>query len=246
MAQKNQFPLNLRSGQSLTLRDGGEIGNHLYAQGASIDIQGGRLGWYTRVVETAVTISGGETGVNFEAFHGSTVDVTGGSVGGQASARKGSVWQFYGGNHGLFFSASDGSEVNVFGGSFGSGFTLSPGSTVNIHGGTFSGILAYGGTMNLFVKSALVNGVPLDLKFGVPVEISERGFSSLLEAVLADGSPLLIDLAPDQGKPPSPFVHPNAKLFVTLVPEPQAFYVEAVCIAIACLCRRKGRNLIVS
>jgi hypothetical protein len=156
------------------------------------------------------------------------------------------VWRFYDGNHGGSFSASDGSEVNVFGGSFGSGFTLLPGSTVNIHGGTFNGILAYGGTLNLIVKSATVNGVPLDLEFGVPAEVSERGFSSSLEAILADGSPISINLDPDQGKPPSPFVHPNANLIVTLVPEPQAFYVQAVCIAIAGLCRRKGRNLIVS
>jgi hypothetical protein len=234
-------PRNLRNGQSLTLLPGGELNEQFYVQGASIDVQGGQLGWYTRVVETAVTISGGEVGNRFEAYHGSAITVTGGNFPYETWARKGSTWDIHEGSLNEF-TAWDGSEVHLFGGSVDRLTTL-PGSAVDIHGATINGILAYGGTLNLFVKSASVNGVPLELGLGVPVEISERGFSSSLEAILADESPISIDLAPDQGKPPSPFVHPSANLFVTLVPEPQALHLMALSIALAVLCCRRGRSL---
>ncbi len=244
---EESVPQSLRSGQSLTLRPGGELDDQFYAQGASINVEGGRLGFYTRVVDAAVTISGGEIGYRFETFRGSTATVTGGTFIGDATAREGSTWSIYGGSLGGFFSARDGSEVNIYGGNLGHSFMSYPDSTVNIYGGTIGSVLAFGGAMTLYVTSAAVNGVPLDLELGVPVEITERGFGSSLNVVLADGSPLSINLAPDYGKPPSPFVDPTANLFVRLVvPEPQAFHMVALSTAVTCLfcCRRL--SLIVS
>lgn len=240
---EQSVPNNLRAGQSLSLHDGGELDSLFYAQSASIEIQGGTVGQEMHVVESTVKISGGQLGNRFRAELGSTVTVTGGNFMSDALASEGSIWNIHGGSLGCCFSARGGSEVNVYGGNFGSLHALA-GSTTNIHGGTLGGILAYGGITNLFVKSASVNGVPLDLGFGLPTEITERGFSSILKVVLSDGSPLSIRLAPDEGHPPSPFIHPNADLFVILVPEPGTFVFALFFGAVKCLGYRYGRELV--
>lgn len=224
-------PLSLRSGESLILREGGQIGgttgpSGMFAVGATIEIEGGWLGQSSRVVDSVVNVSDGSIGNRFEAYGNSTVTVTGGVFQGDAWAGPGSTWNLHGGTLGHFLTAFENSAVNVFGGDLGSGFTAQPGSVANIHGGTMSDLVLEGGTTTLFVQSALLNGVPLELELGLPLEITERGFGSILDVVLADGSPLSISLAPEQAMGPAPFVDPDASLLlVAVVPEPATLFV---------------------
>ena len=132
-------PSGLRAGQSLTLQDGGVLGENFAAIDATLNIEGGVVGNGLETAGSTVNISGGTVGAfggSFAAFDGSVVDISGGNVTSSIDANSGSVVNFSGGNAGGF-NAFSGSEVNISGGSLG-GFNAFSGSDVELIGGEFA------------------------------------------------------------------------------------------------------------
>ena len=111
----------LRAGQSLTLLDGGVLGENFAAIDATLSIEGGGVGNGLETAGSTVNISGGTVG-SFRAFSGSEVNFSGGTVG----------TDFFNTISGAF----SGSVVNISGGTVGIRFFALPGSEVNISGGT--------------------------------------------------------------------------------------------------------------
>lgn len=130
----------LRSGQSLTLVDGGALGDNFAAVGATLDIQGGSVGENLETAYSTVNISGGHIGDRTEFvgdyvsfFDGSVVNITGGLFSDQLHALSGST-------------------VDISGGAFEDGFRIRRGSSVTLYGDDFQ-----------------LNGVPVsDLSAGLP------------------------------------------------------------------------------
>ena len=130
-------PWSLRSGETLTLVDGGMLRNFAVV-GGTLNVQGGT----TSDVETAgggvVNISGGDVRNDFTAFD-SEVNISGGIVGFGFDANSGSVVNISGGIVASRFNANFGSEVNISGGAVGGdsaqALDANSGSVVNISGG---------------------------------------------------------------------------------------------------------------
>ena len=75
------------------------------------------------------------------------------------------------------------------------------------------------GRLNLFVKSAAINGAPiLGLLLDAPHTVSDRGVT--LQTVLADGTPYDVPLTPYDGLLHDYTFTPTSVVTVTLVPEP--------------------------
>ena len=142
------------SGQTITLTDGGEIGNEaeivdstlnieegvvgngLAAAGSEVNISGGVVGsGFDALSGSEINISGGEVGFSFDAFSGSEVNISGGEVGSSFDGLAGSVVNLSGGSLGDFASASTGTVYNVSGGELGDRFVAGGGSEINISGG---------------------------------------------------------------------------------------------------------------
>jgi len=179
-----QGPNGLRAGQTLTLRDGGELGRNFAAVNARLNIEGGTVG---HALETA----------------GSMVNIYGGSVGDASTAVSGSVVNISGGNVGDFFAAAPGSVVNIFGGTVGDGFVAVSGSEVNISGASFMldaqslGLLpgetrtidSRGGST---LSGQLLDGQPFEFTLNDGSQISDDFFSP--DALLTIAVPLPGDL----------------------------------------------------
>jgi hypothetical protein len=224
----------LRVGQSMSLRDGGVLGAPLAINGESfgarftvdsalLSIEGGSVAAeFLDVINSSVRVSDGTIQPVARAFAGSILDISGGTVGGTALNK--SAMNMSGG-YITSFSADNGSVVNITGGEVGPFSRIGAGSTANISGGlieTRPGInLAFGAdsgsTLNLLVRSALLNGVPIDFGASGTNVITSRNFDQL-QVILADGNPFELTLFQD---PHYAFgISEQATLAVTLVPEP--------------------------
>lgn len=84
-------PVGLRDGQTLTLRDGGVLGNDFTALGATLSIAGGVVGSRLEASRTDVSITDGVVGDSFVVYPGSTASISGGTIGRGFSARPGST-----------------------------------------------------------------------------------------------------------------------------------------------------------
>lgn len=167
----NLSPRGLRQGQSLTLVEGGVLGDYFSSIGASLNIAGGTVGKGLEVAYSQVSISGGEIGDHFDIFQGSVAEISGGRIGNSFSANAGSEVIISGGEFGDAFTANTESEVMISGGTFGSSFIALSNSEVNFYGTDF-----------------LLDGTPLqDLVLGHISDILDRNVT--LSGVLADGSP---------------------------------------------------------
>ena len=112
------LPSGLRSGQTLSLLEGGDLGDGFtLSRSSRLIVSGGSVGHSLEVLDAEVSLSDGQIGDNFRAFHGTEVTISDGTVGD-------------------FFSAYDESVVNILGGEVGNYFRAYSGSTVNIEGGT--------------------------------------------------------------------------------------------------------------
>ena len=153
------IPSGLRAGQTLTLLNGGELGDNFEVIDSTLNIEGGEIGGQLGTLRSEVNISGGFVGTGFNALAGSELNISGGEVDGFFVANSGSEVNITGGSVGSFATGGPGSEVNITGGSVGAvfntfgdlnvsagsvggNFHASPGSVVNITGGSFgSGFL---------------------------------------------------------------------------------------------------------
>jgi len=159
---------------------GGTLSGGILAEDdAAIVVSGGSSGRDGRLrdIGCTLTVSGGTIGRDFVAEHG-VVTMTGGGFETNCGMTNGGgvdpVWNMSGGALGESFRAYDGT-INISGGLVGLGFRLGRPT------GDGSGV-----TCNLTVKSAMIDGVALDLT-RTPAVITTRG-GAFLSCVLLDDS----------------------------------------------------------
>ncbi len=186
-------PRGLRTGQTLNMSDGANLGNNFAAIGSTLNIAGGTTGRNIEVVDTVVTISGGTVGDLFTAFAGSTININGGEVGEALLAFAGSEVNITGGQVGDRLTAYSGSTVNITGGQVGNQFNAQPGSMVNITGGSV------GYKFNAFADSEInISGGDVGVIFnarpGSTVNISGGEF--FLDGVLVPDLDMVGDTVP--------------------------------------------------
>lgn len=218
---------------------GGIVGSQFMAlSGTTVNVSGGTMngiviaGSYNGgSSDVAMNISGGTVGAGssgqLQAYEGSQVNITGGTVG-LLKAYGGRV-NILGGVVGRNFTTNGlgvglGGVLNVAGGApqGTTGISLLSDGTASVSGGTFATatqtISAVAGShLNLIGESFLLNGAPITgLVYGTAFEIMTRGVT--LSGVLADGSPVSIDLNPTDPFPNAgDFVEPGTRLTVRLV-----------------------------
>ena len=117
-------PSGLRTGQSLTLQEGGVLPNGFAAVDATLIVNGGVLGNNTEIAGSTLTVIDGQVGTFLYAYSGSTINISGGTIGTR-------------------FDAFD-SEANISGGKVGT-FIAHAGTTAAVNGGTVNGINARDG-----------------------------------------------------------------------------------------------------
>jgi hypothetical protein len=127
-------PLGIRAGQTLTVQQGGNLGDHFNAGvGSTVVVNGGEVGENFEAYGASVDILGGVLGEDFDAFDGTTVDISGGRIGQGISTHAGSQLNLNGG------------EFRLNGATIGSLET--PGQSVGLEvpaGAVLSGVLSDG------------------------------------------------------------------------------------------------------
>ena len=189
-----------RSGETLTVQSGGELGDNVNTVGATLNVEAGSVGSLLEVANSEVNISGGTVGSDFAAHIDSTVNISGGTVGSNFSANSGSTVNISGGTVGAGLDANDGSTVNISAGEVGNFFDANDGSTVNITGGSVGNFFDAndGSTVNILFGTigsnfdaqdgSIVNisggelGDAFEVQTGGTVNISGGIFSSDFEA----------------------------------------------------------------
>ena len=127
-------PNGLRPGQTLTLHDGGTLGENFAAVDAILNVSGGSVGDRAEFLNSQVEISGGEVGNGLLAYSGTVIDITGGKVGFFAEAYSGSVLRQTGGSMGRL-KLHPGSELVLSGGEIYSVYA-NAGAVFHMSGGT--------------------------------------------------------------------------------------------------------------
>jgi hypothetical protein len=212
---------------------GGNVGsNFSAARGSVVNITGGTVGYAFHADRgSVVNISGGDIGTTFRTT--GNLNVSGGRLRG-VSADSGSVVSVTGGEFDYFLAhtdsgvsisgatfggtfEADGEQINISGGTFDAYFVMRNRSKVNMSGGLLNGQFNAnpGSSINFFGTRFLVDGqdITRTLMQSVPYTITARDVS--LYALLADGSPLSIDLNSSENIGNDSF-SPDAVLTVTL------------------------------
>ena len=130
------LPSGLRAGQTLTLEEGGVLGNNFEVVDAFVNVNAGIVGDGFGAARSTVNIDGGSIGSSFDSHAGSIINVNGGNIGDDFAAHDGSVVNINAGVLGDGFVAGTGSEINISGGRLGQGFDTETGSLIRINGGT--------------------------------------------------------------------------------------------------------------
>ena len=163
-----QNAAGLRSGQTLTLEQGGIIVGEFEAVDGVINVNGGIFADDTAFVNTIINVNDG-------------------SLLGDAAAHSGSEFNLLGGTINSLF-AGVGSEFNLLGGTVDSLFA-GIGSEINIHGGIFENQLSAidGSSIDFFATEFFVNGDEVGfVDFDLPLLIENRNFT--LSGTFLDGS----------------------------------------------------------
>lgn len=233
-ASSSAAPAGLRIGQTLTLRDGGQLGDNFAAIGAVLNVEAGQTGANLAVESSTVNISGGTVGENFTAYAGSTVNVSGGTVGPEFMAGSGSTLHISGGTLDGPLLAGAGSKVNLRGGTVGNFFRAFRDSQVEISGGSFGDSLGAnsGSMVSIIGTEFFLDGNMVDLEPGTPTLITRRDAS--LTGILADGSDFGFDLSS---------ISPDAHFTLNLVPVPEPASFVAISLVAAAIGGRRMRSL---
>lgn len=141
-------PTGLRSGQTLLLSEGGQVGDSFVADaGSLVQMSGGTIGWDFRAVGSLANLQGGEVG-SVTALQGSVVNLSGASVG-WVSVDRGGIVNLSDGNTARVY-VRNGGQLRVSGGQVEGGLSASGGSSVAISGGEIKNqIGAYGGVITV-------------------------------------------------------------------------------------------------
>jgi hypothetical protein len=107
--------------------------------------------------------------------------------------------------------------VNINSGGVGDDFEVSTGSEVNIRGGSVGDNFVANGSVNLFGRDFLLDGVTLDdgLEIGDTLTINDRDVT--LSGQFADGTPFSFELNSTSPAEGGDIFAPNAALSVTLI-----------------------------
>jgi hypothetical protein len=232
------------------------LGGHFAADGNGAliyecvgQMTGGVVGDHVRMFNRAdqhpFVISGGQVGNDLELFGGS-LTIQGGVVGNDLEVTsRGAQHQgnllITGGQVGERLAVYSSSTISVEGGLIGDGLLAASGGTVNIQGGSFGTIFAAPqGTINLFVTSAMLDGMQLPLVPGVPYVVHNRGGEHLTAALL-DGSAFDLSLftQPAFGRD---VIAADATLTVTLIPSPGGVCVGLCVAGVFGARRRRGSS----
>lgn len=127
-------PFGVRTGQMMTVVDGGELPNHFAVVEGTLNVDGGAVGHGLEVANSVVNISDGEVGSFFYAYSGSEVNVSGGTIYSRFEAFN-TNFNVSGGTLGSSNLVHEGSSLSVTGGDLGTTHAYG-GSTVHLSGGT--------------------------------------------------------------------------------------------------------------
>lgn len=208
-------PSGLRAGQTLTVQEGGVLGNFFeLIDGSTLTIDGSTLGEDAAVVGGTINLNSGRINRGLVGGIGSVVNISGGSTGNQWEAQAGSTFNFSGGDIGSGFEAKAGSVINISGGTFeeeliadggtlnitggnlGDDFEVEEGSVVNLSGGTIGTDVRFefGSEINLFGTGFMIDGSPVTF----PAQnVASEAFDSVLSGIFADGTPFSFDFSGD-------------------------------------------------
>ena len=206
------LPAGLRDGQTLTLQDGGVLGNNFEIVDATLTVEAGTIGDRFGMSRSTVNLNGGMIGDGFHSNRGCEIDINGGSIGNDFQANLGSVVTLTEGAIGDNFSPRAGSEFVMSGGSLGQGFaprggTFADDALVRISGGTI------GRGFTVLTDDVEISGGEFQLNGrqyrGATISLD---FGSVFTGTLSDGSAFVF--AGDAGDRIT-----NLKLNETAVPD---------------------------
>ncbi|QDS97632.1 hypothetical protein [Adhaeretor mobilis] len=151
LASMDTIPKGLRSGQTLTVDAGAEIGDYFGAgQGSDVSVEtGGVIGRVFEAAGARVHVNGGTISSGFDISNGSVVDVTTGELGGAIDIFAGGELNVLDGNVGKGIYVGPGGSLNVTGGIFTGIISISQGASANIQGGVFGDGFTVSGQPNI-------------------------------------------------------------------------------------------------
>jgi hypothetical protein len=128
-------PSGLRTGQTLFIAEGGNVGNYFIAGWDSVvRMSGGHVGFGFQAVGSLVNVTGGELDA-VEALFGSVVNIDGGTVSSHAIARRGAIINLSAGEIAGGATLFDGGRMNMTGGTLGGYTAILDSSALEIAGG---------------------------------------------------------------------------------------------------------------
>lgn len=194
------IPLGLRPGQTLTVEDGGQLGDDFTAFDTTFNVRGGQVSQTTEIYRSTVNVSGGQFGaitsfidslseVPILVRDNSTLNVLAGEVG-VVEIDSGSIANVTGGSTGRFVIGSGG-EVNIEGGRTGT-IQLFDDTVLNIFGGSFGQLFlssADDSSVNFTGTEFFLDGDLIDdLEVGETRLLDASLTLFTLSGVLSDGS----------------------------------------------------------
>lgn len=227
----------------------GEGGEFHVLNGSTLEVTGGTFDGTLSALGSNVAISSGDfraddISLTSGSFTNSNTNIHGGVFEGSLNF-DGGVTNIFGGEFAgpsptsVFMSSG---ELNIYGGSIPNGIFVSSFEEIaelNIHGGSIGLVtVLVGGSVNLFGTQFLVDSVDItdSLIPNTQFAITER--EGTLNALLADGSPLDINLS-------SVGIFPalSSTVTITLVPEPNGMVIVLGClISLTCRGRHGSSN----
>ncbi|MCA9241543.1 MAG: hypothetical protein KDA37_15140, partial [Planctomycetales bacterium] len=131
-------PSGLRSGQTLVLGDGGDLGDYFTADwGSVVRVSGGRIGQGFKTVGGLVNITGGEID-SLSALYGSVVNLDGGTINYHVNVDRGAIFNVFSGENQGGLYVLEGGRVNMTGGVLGGYITVFASGSLNIEGGVIN------------------------------------------------------------------------------------------------------------
>ena len=173
-------PATLRAGQVLTLQGTGVLPDGFVAVDTVLTIEGGTAGSELDIANSTIDVTGGQ--IEEGCLFGSTLNLEDGDIG-TLCAMAGTTVNQSGGTLN-FVRLGENSVFNLSGGVFGTADNPGP----------FSIRVETGGTLNLFVSEASLDGVALDLVPGDTFVVDLQEFN--LSGFLTDGSAFSIQDIP--------------------------------------------------
>lgn len=156
----------------------------------TIEMEGGLIGDDSSITEgTTLVMSGGVIGDGFLARRANTIELSAGSIGDGLVLSGASTLLITGGSVGAELNCLSRSNVVMSGGSLGERCTLNFENQMTVSGGTVGEpFYLASGTLELFVRSAMIDGTPVPIEPGERITVGARDVR--LDAELADGSPI--------------------------------------------------------